>query len=329
MGKAPAPPNPRETAAAQTGTNVGTAISNAMLGNVNQITPDGTLTYNQTGSHKWTDPYTNKTYTIPTFTATQTLSPEQEAIRQQNVAAQGNIAGLASDQSAFLRDYLQEPFQYGNQDVEDWAYDLGSRRLDPRLAREEEAIRTRLLNSGIREGSAAWNAEMGRHSEAANDAYTQLMLQGRGQAFQEALTGRNQPINELTALLSGSQVSQPNFINPNMPTIPTTDTAGIINNHYQQQMAQWGANQGILGGLMGGVGSLISLSDDDAKKDKKKVGHLDSVDLDVHEYRYKGEPSTAPKRLGLMASEVERKNPAAVQKRGGLRYVNYSKALGA
>ena len=170
MGKAPSPPDPKETAAASTGTNVGTAIANAMLGNVNQVTPDGTLTYNQSGSHSWTDPYTGKTYDIPTFTATQTLSPEQMAIREQSVGAQTNLAGLANQQSAFLQNYMAEPFQYGNQEVENWAYDLGSQRLDPRFERAREAERTRLLNSGIREGSAAWEAAMSGIGQNENDA---------------------------------------------------------------------------------------------------------------------------------------------------------------
>lgn len=327
MGKAPKPPDPKSTSAAQTGTNVGTAIANSMMGNVNQITPDGSLTYETTGSHKWTDPYTGKSYTIPTFTATQTLSPEQQAIKQQSDVAERNLAGLAADQSGFLQGYLNEPFQYSNQDVENWAYDLGSQRLDPRFERQRESERTRLLNSGIREGSAAWNAAMGDVSQAENDAYNQLMLQGRGQAYQEALTARNQPINEITALLSGSQVSQPNFVNSQQPTIPTTDTAGIINQDYQNRMAQWGSNQKVLGGLMGGMGQLISLSDDDAKTDKKKIGEVH--DLGVHEYRYKGEPKSVPKRIGLMASEVQKKDPGAVHRKNGLRHVNYTRALGA
>ena len=41
---APAPTPPKETSAAQTGTNVSTAIANSMMGNVNQVTPQGNLT---------------------------------------------------------------------------------------------------------------------------------------------------------------------------------------------------------------------------------------------------------------------------------------------
>lgn len=298
-----------------------------MMGNVNQVTPDGTLTYDQTGSHRWTDPYTGRSYTIPTFTATQTLSPEQQAIANSANEAKGNLAGLAAGLSGNAQQQLQNPFEFNNQDAADWAYDLGATRLDPRFERARESERTRLLNSGIREGSAAWNAAMGDLSQAENDAYNQLMLQGREMAYNEARDQYTLPINTVTALLSGSQVSNPNFVNTQQPTIPTTDTAGIINQDYQNRMSQWGANQGIMGGLMGGVGQLISLSDDDAKTDKKKIGQVH--DLGVHEYRYKGEPKSAPKRIGLMASEVEKKDPGAVQRKNGLRHVNYTRALGA
>lgn len=330
--KAPKPTDPRETSAASTGTNVSTAIANAMLGNVNQITPDGTLNYDQTGSYTWTDPYTNQTYTIPTFTATQTLSEQQQAIKDQTDAAELNLAGLANQQSGFLQDYMNEPFQYSNQDVENWAYDLGSQRLDPRFARDEEALRTRLINSGIREGSSVWNAEMERLSQSKNDAYNQLMLQGRGQAYQEALTARNQPINEITALLSGSQVSQPSFINANMPQIAGTDNASIIANYDNQRLKAWQASQPNLGGLFTGIGQgigqFISLSDDDAKKDKKRLGDVEG-EMGLWEFRYKGEPRTQPKHVGLMASEVEKERPSAVKRgKDGLRRVDYGKALG-
>ena len=101
MGKpdAPTPPNPLDTARAQTGTNVSTAVANAYLANINQQTPQGSLSYNQSGTYDWTDPSTNQTYHIPTFTATQVLSPQGQAIQNQTQAAQYNLSGMANAQS--------------------------------------------------------------------------------------------------------------------------------------------------------------------------------------------------------------------------------------
>ena len=60
------PPNPYQTAAAQTGTNVSTGVANAFLNNVNQNTPEGSLRYDVTGNYDWRDPSTGQTYSIPT-----------------------------------------------------------------------------------------------------------------------------------------------------------------------------------------------------------------------------------------------------------------------
>jgi len=326
---APKAPDPKETAAASTGTNVATAIANANLGNVNQITPDGSLTYDQTGSYSWKDPYTGKTYDVPTFTATQTLSPEQQAIQEQVNGAKGNLAGLANTLSSNAQAGLQDPFSFDNHDAENWAFDIASGRILPQQQRNEEALRTKLLNSGIREGSAAWNAEMQRLTNANTDQLNQLALSGRSQAYNEARDQYTLPVNTISALLSGSQVSQPNYVNTTQPQIPTTDVAGIIQSDYQNRVNQWSNNQALLGGLMGGAGKLISLSDDNAKRAKKKIGTVPGKDLGIYSYRYKGEPDSAPKRIGLMASEVERDNPQAVKHRKGLRYVDYDLALRA
>ncbi|MBM3091613.1 tail fiber domain-containing protein [Ensifer sp. T173] len=112
MGKSKTPkaPDPRETASAQTSTNIGTAIANGYLGNVNQVTPDGSLTYSQSGTNKWTDPMSGAVYDLPTWTATQTLSPGQQAIKTQNDAAELNLSKLANSQSGRLQDLLGKPF---------------------------------------------------------------------------------------------------------------------------------------------------------------------------------------------------------------------------
>ncbi|QTG12580.1 hypothetical protein G6M86_04675 [Agrobacterium tumefaciens] len=49
-------------------------------------------------------------YDLPTWTATQTLSPAQQAIKDQQDAAEKNLATLANTQSGRLNDVLGTPF---------------------------------------------------------------------------------------------------------------------------------------------------------------------------------------------------------------------------
>lgn len=329
MGKkAPAPTPPKETSAAATGTNVSTAVANAWLGNISEYGPDGSTRVEATGSQTIRDPYTGQSYQIPTFSRYTELSPEQQAIKQQQDAASLNLASLGNNLSGTLGQQLTGNFKLGNEETEARLMELGRSRLDPMLAQRREAEETRLANQGIMAGSTAFDRAMANLNQGENDAYNQLLLQGRGQASQELLTEDNQRINQISALLSGGQVSQPNFMGANMPTIPTTDNAGIISNYDNQKMQAWQAKQAGVGSLIGGIGGLFALSDDDAKKDKKRLGDIKG-DMGLWEFRYKGEPKSKPKHIGLMASEVQKEKPSAVKRgKDGLRRVNYSEALG-
>lgn len=381
MGKAPDPPqptDPHQTSAAQTGTNVSTAIANAMMGNVNQVTAQGTLTYDQTGSYKWTDPYTKEEYTVPTFTATQKLSPAEQAKYDQRSAAESSLSGLAAQQSSFLKNYMEKPMSiddmgatptlgqmqtsYATPDTKE-VQDALMARMQPSLDRDRTALETKLSNQGIKAGSGAWLDAMRAADQQTNDArmaavinagQEQSRLAGlnqsaasfannatmnqfssamdaRRQGLQERTTLRNQPINEITALLSGSQVSQPNWISTNMPKIANTDNAAIISNYDNQRMQAWQAenaqSQSLVGGLMGLGGKLASsfmMSDETMKTDKKEVGELKGHKL--YEYHYKGEPKSKPKHIGVMAQQVEKKRPDAVRKGpDGKKRVNYGK----
>ena len=259
--KAPKPPDPVKTAGAQTGTNIGTAIAQGYMNNINQVTPDGSLQYKTTGHRNWTDPNTGKVFQIPITTAYQYLSPTQRAIKGHSDQAEINMARLAKNQSARLGSLLGTPMEMGNEAVEGRLFDLGRKRLDPMLADQREDLRTQLSNQGIKIGSAAYDREMGRFDERENDAYNNLLLSGRGQAVQETLAERNQPINEITALLSGSQVSQPNFVGTNPPQLANVDRAGLEMANYQGRLNNYNRRMNersqIMGGLFGlGAGAL-------------------------------------------------------------------------
>ncbi|WP_312809355.1 tail fiber domain-containing protein [Agrobacterium cavarae] len=326
--KAPAAPDPKETAAAQTGTNVTTALANAQLGNVNQYSTDGSVVYSTNGFKTFTDPTSGATYNVPQYEQTTTLSPAQQAIKDQNNRASLNLSTLGADLSGKLGTQLTDNFKLGNEATEARLMELGRKRLDPMIAQRDEDLRTRLSNQGIKAGSDAYAREMNTANQGYNDAYTSLLLNGRAQASQELLTEDNQRINQIGALMSGGQVSQPQFgAGTNQPTIPTVDYAGLQAQNYQNQMAQYQSQmsqrQSILGGLFGLGSAGIMASDKRVKKDVRKVGRL--MGHNVYEYRYRGDRDDGKRHVGVMAQEAERKRPDAVLEIDGVKHVHYGR----
>lgn len=327
MGKsAPKPTPPRETSAATTGSNISTGIANAYLTNMDEYGPDGSKTFQNTGEmQKVTDPYTGLTYDIPRFSVTTTLSPEQARIKAQQDAASLNLSTLGNNLSGQLGEKLTGNFTLDNAATEGRLLELGRSRLDPMFAQRDEDLRTRLANQGIKVGSEAYDREMRNLGMQQNDAINQLLLSGRGQASQELLAQDNQRINQISALMSGGQVSSPNFMTgAGISPIATTDNASIIANNDAAKMAAWQQQQAATGSLLGGIGGLFALSDERTKTDKDKIGETDDG-MGIYSFRYKGTPG---KQIGLMAQEVQKKKPKAV-KRGpdGFLRVNYSEAL--
>lgn len=200
------------------------------------------------------DSLTGKTVTTPSFTATTTLSPAQQAIKDQTDAASLNLGTLANQQSSFLKDYLSQPFKADTAEAESRLAELGSARLDPQFAKQEDALRTQLVSSGIRPGTAAYTAQMNQLSQSKNDAYNQLYLNGRSQALQEAYAERAQPINEISSLMGGAQVTSPNFASTPTTSVAGTDYTGAVNNAYNQKVANANAiNGGLFGLASGGI----------------------------------------------------------------------------
>ena len=325
----PQPPDPKETAAASTGTNVATAIANANLGNVNQVTPDGTLTYDQTGTYTEKDPYTGLSYDVPRYTATQTLSPEQQAIADQTNGAKLNFSTIANNQSGVLQNTLSAPVDLSSSNVEKYINDHYSDDFNKQWDQNQSTLLGKLANQGIGIGSDAYSKALDDFNTSKASAWDNLYGDQRNNAVQNILTERNQPLNEITALLSGSQVSQPNYVNANEPTIPTTDTAGIINTNYQQKLAAWqqqvAQNNSILGGLFGlGAAGVYKYSDVRLKEDIRRIGMTDDG-MGIYAYRYKGSSTT---ELGLIAQEVAEHKPGAVARMpSGFLAVNYEEAL--
>lgn len=79
----------------------------------------------------------------------------------------------------------------------------------------------------------------------------------RQQQIQEEMLRRNQSLNELNALLTGSQVSQPNFQGYNQAGYAGgTDYSGAAQNQYQSTLDSFNAGNSMWQGLMGGAAQM-------------------------------------------------------------------------
>lgn len=124
-------------------------------------------------------------------------------------------------------------------------------RLNPQYERDEQALRTRLLNSGIEVGTDAYNREMNNFSQRLNDARMQSVLAGgqeesRQVGLQQGLQGQ-----EFNQAYQKGKFSQ----DADMAMAANALTAAGINNSAQLGLynAQLGAqNQKFTQGLAAG-----------------------------------------------------------------------------
>ena len=270
-GKGSSPPPPdysgaaKETAAG----NLDAARVATAANRVNQYTPYGSLEYKINPQEQW-DIYGN-----PTWSATQTLSPEQQQlldIQNQTSIGMGNLAGKGL---GYVENMISKPFdtsgiaQTGINPGETMQ-DSIMRRLQPQIEQGREALQAQLANQGVVPGTEAYNRAMTQQNQRENDAMTSAVVQGtqtglaaNQQGFQQLGYMRNEPINTLNAVRTGSQVSSPNFIS-NIAQQATTQGADLLGAaQMQQNAAQAGANasnaasSNLTSGLMGLGGAAM------------------------------------------------------------------------
>jgi hypothetical protein len=250
---APAAPDPGKVAKQQAQANSSAAQTQQQLNMVNQVNPYGSLTYSQTGTTMGPDGKP-----LPQYTATTTLSPEEQRNQNQQWQYDDIVNTLGINQAKKMTGILDTPFALNNEASESRLMELGRNRLDPMLEQRRAGLETRLYNQGVMPGTEAYDRAMRADTEGANDAYNQLLLTGRAQANNELLTERNQPINEMTALLSGGQVSQPSFGQTPTAQVASPDVAGMTYQNYQGALQNAQNQQSQQNAMMGGIFGLGS-----------------------------------------------------------------------
>ncbi len=233
FGKPAQPATPDYTGAAQATAegNLAAARTATAANRVNQVTPYGTLNYSVTGQ----DPYGN-----PTWTATTALSPDQQQLYNYDIATSKGLGELQQKGLGYVGQMLDQPFSTANLpqvgiNAGEKYEDAIMRRLGPTIEMERKQFDTQMANQGIPVGSEAYQNAKRVFDARQNDKLTSAITGGmdvgmraRQQGFGELAYQRNEPINTLNAVRSGSQVTGPSGYFVNAPQQATTTGADYL-----------------------------------------------------------------------------------------------------
>lgn len=253
-----APPAPDYTGAAQATAagNLAAAQQATAANRVNTYTPYGNLTYTKDPN----DP--NQ------WSSTVSLSPSGQSLLDQQNKTSAGLGNLQDAATARVGATMGSaaPAAYDPTQATNNAADLINARLLPQQKIDSAALDTQLANQGIMPGSEAYinaQAAMGR---TQNDAKQQAQLQGitlgqsqQGQQYAQQVANRNMPMNELNAIRTGSQVTNPTFQQaPQQATTSgpdmlgaTTQAGNYAQGLYGSKVASANSTTGALAGLGG------------------------------------------------------------------------------
>lgn len=264
------PPTPdyAGAAAAQGIANKEAALASSRLNNPNVVNPYGTQTW-QEGANPEDRP-----------TLTQTFSPEQQALYESSMQTKGLLGELGTQGAESLKgiignqlDLSGAPAAPGSaEQTRKSAYDAIMSRVNEDTTGQRDQRNSELIAAGIRPGTKAYDDAQNLISRQYNDARQQALLasgqegqrdftmdtQRRKDAIAELLMGRQTPLNEINALMSGSQVSNPFAVpgaaqNANVAPAPLF---GAAQAQYGADMNQYNAGAAQNAAMMSGLFSL-------------------------------------------------------------------------
>ena len=222
---APSPPPAPDYAGAareQGAANLEAAVAQGKINNPNVYSPYGTQKV------VWGEPGTPTEHTPTLY---QDFSPEQKALYDQSNKTKLLLGGLGEQGATSLQGLVGKRLDLAGlpalpssgADTRNRIYAAMLDRVNQDTAIAKNNLNSDLIAAGIRPGSKAYDDRMHLTDRAYNDARNQAYLasgqeasrefgldaERRRMALGELLASRQTPLNEITALLSGSQVANP------------------------------------------------------------------------------------------------------------------------
>jgi hypothetical protein len=357
MGKsspsAPPPPDYAGAAREQGAANEATARLQGRLNNPNIIGPLGGQTVSFGEGDQPTITQTLTPDAQATLEAQQRVQRSLANLGEQGIGtARGVLANQFSPNSQALQTNIDKsnlarmPVNAGTTGQE-----AIMARLAPQIERQEAATRQRLINQGLVPGGEAYENAMISQNQQKNDLLSQAAIQGiqldtgaRAQGFNEASSEmaaqnaalqaelqrqaflRQQPLNEITGLMSGSQIQMPQFQGYSPTSIAPAPVFAGAQAQGASDMDRFGiassnvnARNAGLYGLAGTAGTAAMMFSD--RRLKSNIERIGTHPLGIGVYEY---DIFDRRERGVMADEVEAVMPEAVMLHpSGYKMVNY------
>lgn len=285
------------------------------------------------------------------WTLQTTLSPEMQKIYdtgyQRYISAMNGLKTPLNTKGLVARgdwNKLTQALAGDGGQYTDAYYNKATRLLGDKYDRENQALRSQMLNSGLMEGSEAYNNQMQEWMDAKNRNYAdiadQAILTGstmrnqdvgtlvsaltaqdnaRAKNLEELTYLRNLPLAEAQTILSGLQVPQFSGGTGGGAGAPNpADYAGALQNQFNADMnrynadaaqsaqtAQTGLSLAALAAMM--YNAAPAMSDRRLKSNVKPLGRTTSKGFQLYSYDKYG-----VSEIGVMADEVQARMPEAV-----------------
>jgi hypothetical protein len=224
--------------------------------NVNQVTPTGSLTYAQTG----TGPNG-----VPTYTATQTLSPAEQNLLTTMQGTQGTAGTQAGT--------LLKNANYGGTDPSTTIGDATSGNtkallgqetsyLNPQFTQQTSQLDSQLRSQGIFPGSPAYTQQMQNLQLNQNQAVTGFLATAEPAAYQQAVSSYELPAQTAESLMGVAQPAGIGLTTTPQASGTPADLVGATSSANSANMAAYNAQlqqqNAMMSGLFGLGGASIS-----------------------------------------------------------------------
>jgi hypothetical protein len=248
----PSVPNPQVTANQQQTLNTQTLEELQGVNNVNQVTPTGSLTYTQTGVGA---------NGVPTYTATQTLSPAEQALlttmqgtqttagtQAGNLLTNANYGAPGTNPAKTIGDATSGNTQALLQ--QETSY------LNPQFTQQTQQLDTQLRSQGIFPDSPAYKQQMQNLQLNQNQAITGFLATAEPQAYQQAVSSYELPLSMAATELGISQPAGIGTTTTPQETSSPANLEGDVASANSANMAAYNAQLNQQNAMMSGLFGL-------------------------------------------------------------------------